>query len=137
MAFLCYVSNLPAVASRRKASGLFYILQNETFAKIPQYTFKKRLTGVTFTGLPLFSIIGRIIHQKKLNYFQIFFAESFYQLLRIVEEQNGFGLFDFGFSFKSFHESQQGKGENLSTTSTRLTDTSTGSKPSSQHNHGT
>ena len=72
-----------------------------------------------------------------MNYFQIFFAELFYQLLRIVEEQNGFGLFDFGFSFKSFHESQQGKGENLSTTSTRLTDTSTGSKPSSQHNHGT
>ena len=28
----------------------------------------------------------------------------FYQLLRIVEEQNSIGLFDTGFSFKSIHD---------------------------------
>ena len=38
----------------------------------------------------------------------------FYQLLRIVEEQNSIGLFDTGFSFKSIHDSQQGKGNTIS-----------------------
>ena len=34
-----------------------------------------------------------------------FFFELFYQLLRIVEEQNSIGLFDTGFPFKSIHDS--------------------------------
>ena len=51
----------------------------------------------------------------------------FYQLLRIVEEQNSIGLFDTGFSFKSIHDSQQGKRDTISLKplypSIRLTDT--------------
>ena len=43
-----------------------------------------------------------------------FFLQFFYQLLRIVEEQNSIGLFDAGFSFKSIHDSQQGKGDTIS-----------------------
>ena len=42
------------------------------------------------------------------------FFELFYQLLRIVEEKNSIGLFDTGFSFKSIHDSQQGKGDTIS-----------------------
>ena len=38
-----------------------------------------------------------------------FFFELFYELLRIGKEQNSIGLFDTRFSFKSIHESQQGK----------------------------
>ena len=36
--------------------------------------------------------------------FKFFFFELFYQLLRIVEEQNSIGLFDTEFSFKSIHD---------------------------------
>ena len=43
-----------------------------------------------------------------------FFFELFYQLLRIVEEQNSIGLFDTGFPFKSIHDSLQGKGDTIS-----------------------
>ena len=57
--------------------------------------------------------------------FNFFFFELIYQLLRIVEEQNSIGLFDTGFSFKSIHDRARGilSLQNLSTTSTQLTDT--------------
>ena len=42
-----------------------------------------------------------------------FFFLLFYQLLRIVEEQNSIGLFDTGFFFKNIHDSQQGKWETI------------------------
>ena len=49
------------------------------------------------------------------------------QFFLIVEEQNSIGLFDTGFSFKSIHDSQQGKRDTISLKplypSTRLTDT--------------
>ena len=48
--------------------------------------------------------------------FSTIFFELFYQLLRIVEEQNRIGLFDTGFSFKNIHDSQQGKGQTISLT---------------------
>ena len=46
--------------------------------------------------------------------FNFFFFELIYQLLWIVEEQNSIGLFDTGFSFKSIHDSQQVKGNTIS-----------------------
>ena len=45
--------------------------------------------------------------------FSTIFFLLFYQLLRIVEEQNSIGLFDTGFFFKNIHDSQQGKWETI------------------------
>ena len=68
-----------------------------------------------------------VLARKFIPSVSLQFFLLFYQLLRIVEEQNSIGLFDTGFSFKSIHDSQQSKRDTISLKplypSTRLTDT--------------
>ena len=68
-----------------------------------------------------------VLARKFIPSVSLQFFLLFYQLLRIVEEQNSIGLFDTWFSFKSIHDSRQGKRDTISLKplypSTRLTDT--------------